>query len=275
MNQAVPIYVLSLVTAPERRAAMARHLGGMGLAHELIDGVDGRLMAEEERASLLKPGVTLRAGEVGCYLSHAKAWRRIADGPAQMGLVLEDDARLAESIVPLLREGLRPCDFDYLFLDVDDHNYATLIAYDAATRCDIGHGHQSYALSGGGEGAHAYVITREEARRRLEHGFPIPHAADVYDILAYPIRFRALINRKGAYLSGDSLASLTSARDDRVDGVSFKRLRRWELFYWLRDTLNGRNRRMKRDIEALIRAGGLPPGKDWRAMPSGRRLHFD
>ena len=69
-------------------------------------------------------------------------------------------------LTALAISGLPVDRFDYLFLDVDAHNERGLVAYDRADALALGHGLCAYTLSDGGEGAHAYVITRTEARRR-------------------------------------------------------------------------------------------------------------
>jgi hypothetical protein len=50
MNQALPIYLLSLARAAERRASISAHLQALGLEYELVDGVDGRALPAEEHA---------------------------------------------------------------------------------------------------------------------------------------------------------------------------------------------------------------------------------
>jgi glycosyl transferase family 25 len=40
--------------------------------------------------------------EIGCYLSHMKAWRRIAEDEAPGGFIFEDDFAATEALVPVL-----------------------------------------------------------------------------------------------------------------------------------------------------------------------------
>lgn len=44
----------------------------------------------------------LSPGEVGCFLSHRKAWEIISKGEEKFGLVLEDDAVFGEKLKQFL-----------------------------------------------------------------------------------------------------------------------------------------------------------------------------
>lgn len=81
----LPIYIISLARRPERLEATRAHLG---VPVTVVEAVDGRTL------DLSALDTALTTGEVGCFLSHLKALRTVADGPADWALVLEDDARL-------------------------------------------------------------------------------------------------------------------------------------------------------------------------------------
>jgi glycosyl transferase family 25 len=74
---------------------MKRELARAGVAFERIAAIDGRaidaaVVEDFRRRRAAKPHAWL-PGEVGCFLSHFEAWRRIADGTDSWGVVFEDD----------------------------------------------------------------------------------------------------------------------------------------------------------------------------------------
>lgn len=199
----------------------------------------------------------------------------LAEGSASAALVLEDDARLAPGIVPVLRRGVDHQAFDYLFLDVDNQNHNVPVAYDRDRRIVLGDGYTAYALSGGGEGAHAYIITKQEAQRRLKIAFPIRRPVDVYDALPYEIRFFALVGKRAAFLSADSLVSTITTRNHALENMRFKRLRRTRMFYAVRELLASWRSGPKRRIARMVKNGKLPGGRRWAPLPGGRPVLFE
>ena len=99
----LPIFVVSLADARERRSDIAENLESLGLAFEFFDAVDGRpgmpalragerLFADEcARHYPLLRSHGLSAGEVACYLSHLRLARRCLARGVARALVLEDD----------------------------------------------------------------------------------------------------------------------------------------------------------------------------------------
>jgi len=122
MPQQIPVYVLSLPDAADRRARLERHHARMGIELTMLDGVDGRLMSAAERAAVVGPDRPLSASEVGCHLSHAKAWRALLDSGAACAVVLEDDGLIDRKFAPLPHGELPTGIFEYLCLDVDAQN---------------------------------------------------------------------------------------------------------------------------------------------------------
>lgn len=273
-SQAIPVFVISLARAVERRARVTQHLTELGLAHRLIDAVDGRLMPEEERNKLLAPGQQYHAGVVGCYLSHLLAYQAVVEENIPVALVLEDDARLSRRAVPLLQAGCREVDFDYCFLDSDDHNDRGPVFYDRDAASDLGAGIRAHRLSEGPQTLHAYLISREGARQRLAEAFPIVKPIDLYDHLHYPIVFRSIVSPKLAWVSEDSLTSFTSERRDDPAALSLGALRSSPWFYRVRDWLRLKSWRGQRQVARLVQEGRLPAGRRWAPLPSGREVVF-
>ena len=98
MTPEIQILVISLRRSPDRREKVRQELSKINLPWEFLDAVDGSQM------SLLPPqykpakvkrlqGYPLTANEIGCYLSHMKAWQRCVDQNLPT-LILEDDFTL-------------------------------------------------------------------------------------------------------------------------------------------------------------------------------------
>lgn len=235
----------------------------------VIDAVDGAAMPEAERTALLAPGYACHPGVVGCYMSHIAIYRRMAEEGIPLALVLEDDALLNSAFVPALRHGISWTGFDYCFLDCDSINPDGPVYYDASSATPIGHGFTAYRTHAGPATTHAYLVTLECARRRLDFALPIGAPIDVYDHLPWQPRFVALLRPKGAFVAEASLLSFTSARDHR-GLLRLRALRRSPLFYRARDLLSPELWRRRLRVQRLVREGVLPSRGRWRPLPTGR-----
>lgn len=91
---------INLDRAPGRRESMEAQAARLGLGLERIAATDGRTIPEAERLRMVAPEADppLSSSEIGCYLSHMAAWRRIVAAGAPWGLVFEDDVCLADDI---------------------------------------------------------------------------------------------------------------------------------------------------------------------------------
>jgi glycosyl transferase family 25 len=106
----IPIYVLSLVDAAERRRAVHAEFVRHGLDFHFVDAVDSRSIAEADlhlhydgtlnARNFKRP---LARGEIACALGHRAIWKKIAEGPAPVALVCEDDALLSPGFGRFLR----------------------------------------------------------------------------------------------------------------------------------------------------------------------------
>jgi len=95
------IFVISLASAHDRRLQCRNAIAEHGLAFDFLDAVDGHGLTDREietvydeernRRIFKRP---LSRPEIGCYLSHYRAWEIIA-GLSQPAVVLEDDFELS------------------------------------------------------------------------------------------------------------------------------------------------------------------------------------
>lgn len=96
-----PIYIINLDSNPDRLAKCSQRLTAQDIDFERIPGVLGSALTKDEIAqhydeslNRSKHFTPLTVGQIGCYYSHRKAWRKIAEGNAPFGIVLEDDVLL-------------------------------------------------------------------------------------------------------------------------------------------------------------------------------------
>ena len=105
-----PVFLINLAGSDDRLTSAQGQLDAAGIAFERIDAVDGRKRAAEtfetydDAAARLFFGRSMASGEVGCYLSHAKAAQAVLDSGAPYGLVLEDDFKAAPQAWPVLND---------------------------------------------------------------------------------------------------------------------------------------------------------------------------
>lgn len=115
-----PVFVINLDKSPERMARIAKRLNELFIPFERISGVYGAELSQEEIAQYYCPKLNkknyrrpLGLGEIGCYISHIKAWQTIIDRKLPCGLILEDDIVIEEGLADLAKElGRLPDTFD-------------------------------------------------------------------------------------------------------------------------------------------------------------------
>lgn len=110
MNAApCPIFVINLDRSTARLENATRQLHGAGLEFERIAAIDGRALPEAERSRMCPDNsrhffAPLTPGEVGCWLSHARALRTMIDRGLPHCVVFEDDFELRPGFARCLGE---------------------------------------------------------------------------------------------------------------------------------------------------------------------------
>ncbi|WP_428768072.1 glycosyltransferase family 25 protein [Treponema sp. HNW] len=99
----IPVFVISLKSASERRSFIQNQLKNLNFDFEFFDAFIGKDYASDpayynEKKALKAEGRKLRAGEVGCALSHNAVYRLIAEKKLPYALILEDDAIISEDL---------------------------------------------------------------------------------------------------------------------------------------------------------------------------------
>ena len=112
------IFLISLPDPPCRREAGLNRLLPTGMPFEIVDGVEAKNWQQR-----LLPGPIgwLKPGEIGCYLAHLRALRRIVDYRLPYACVLEDDfAFAADPDIGLADlDSNLPADFHYVHIQRD------------------------------------------------------------------------------------------------------------------------------------------------------------
>lgn len=112
--------VINLDSSIDRWHSIKSQFDAFGLEVERISGVLGKALTQEETAAVLKPVefgyvYPLQPSEIGCFLSHRKAWEAFLASGEKWGMVLEDDARLAKEFPEIFaKEDWIPEDVDCL-----------------------------------------------------------------------------------------------------------------------------------------------------------------
>lgn len=122
----VRVFVISLPHHHERRRRMLLQAPRV----RFVDAVDGRALPSRRGR--------LTRGQRACFMSHVKAWKKVARGrDGDFGIVLEDSASVR---MPMAWGGIRravascPADWDVLLLGGASGLYATAIRRDGARR---------------------------------------------------------------------------------------------------------------------------------------------
>ena len=95
------IYVINLKLNTERLGVIGARFKALNLSFERIDAVDGHELSTEfldkfRADSKRKTG--WMQGQIGCFLSHFSAWKKIANGYEEYGVIFEDDLYISSSL---------------------------------------------------------------------------------------------------------------------------------------------------------------------------------
>lgn len=108
----LPVWLISLSRARERRMRMQQRLSALGLHYTITDGVDGaqeseRLLANTDIAQFERNmGRKILIGGLGCYHSHLLVWEKFLESGQPVALILEDDVIFHDDFLDALRLAL-------------------------------------------------------------------------------------------------------------------------------------------------------------------------
>jgi glycosyl transferase family 25 len=108
------VFVISLERSTERRGRVEEQLNQTGIQWQFLNAVDGYAlpsMPSSYKQSKVKrlQGYELTPGEIGCFLSHIKAWELCVQNNATT-LVFEDDFLVGENLEMVIEDLLSIAD---------------------------------------------------------------------------------------------------------------------------------------------------------------------
>jgi glycosyl transferase family 25 len=175
-----PVYVINLANATSRWDSASSQLKQLDVVFERLPAIDGARLSPSEVSAvydarrnrrMCKVPMTLE--EIGCYLSHVAAWRRIVELSLPGGFVLEDDFiataafRSVVATIPSLPSG-----WDIIKLHSGQAARGRKIETLAA-------GHNLYEFLRVPIRTLGYAITRQAAARLIETSVPFARPIDI------------------------------------------------------------------------------------------------
>lgn len=105
-------YVINMDNAPDRMEYMSRQLDPLGIDYERLPAVNGDRLKEpvegyDEHRFHKYFGKATNKRAIGCYFSHINALKSFLGTDSAYALILEDDAKLPDNLLPLIEESLR------------------------------------------------------------------------------------------------------------------------------------------------------------------------
>jgi glycosyl transferase family 25 len=169
------IVVISLERSLDRRKLVEKEMQKISMPWSFLDAIDGSALITppiEYKPGKVKrlQGYALTPNEIGCYLSHKKAWKRcvLEDIPT---LILEDDFVLAadfEATLTILLEAVNYWNFIRL-QGLYEVSYQTLFEISGVS---------FVRNKGDAVGATAYLLKPEVAKQLIEHSEDIYEPVD-------------------------------------------------------------------------------------------------
>jgi glycosyl transferase family 25 len=100
-------YLINLTKDTDRLASFRQQFDNLGLEFERISAVDGRETSQNDYEAFQRdrPRNSKKGwlrGQMGCFLSHYKAWELIAQGQDRFGAIFEDDIYVSEGLKGIL-----------------------------------------------------------------------------------------------------------------------------------------------------------------------------
>lgn len=170
-------YIINLKKDTDRRKYILELLGDMDfLDKEFLEAVYGKELSRDEMNSAFdvelaykRYGRKLNLGEIGCTLSHFKAYKKLIKSSHERVLLLEDDITILHdfSKIDKITDYL-PKEEPYVLFLSGDYWYRKMNCFNETSIADV------YDAVG----TYAYVINRKGAELILEHN---PRASSVAD----------------------------------------------------------------------------------------------
>ena len=172
------IICVSLSDQHDRRTFMTSQLNAIGVPFQIMDAVRVNLdagwpEAYDRKARLRYTLSDLRAGEVGCYLSHQQCWQLFLKSDNELCCILEDDVRLHKDFLQTV---------EALCESRDSWDLVRLFAFFPCSSKKLqricGDHYLVDYLVKQPNGTQGYLVNRHAAQKLLEHTATMIHAID-------------------------------------------------------------------------------------------------
>ncbi|MGU3577272.1 glycosyltransferase family 25 protein [Brucellaceae bacterium C25G] len=162
--------LINLDRSNERLVYMQGLLSNLDIGFERIPAIDGKILSHdvlkkhqtqdnEKHTSILTPS------EIGCFLSHRKAWQRLLDSDDNFALVLEDDISVSADLRLFLSdESWIPANAEIIKVEA----YLNKKIKFGKSPFPIHNDRELYRLMSGHMGGAAYFISRQKAKQLLK-----------------------------------------------------------------------------------------------------------
>ncbi|WP_288901243.1 glycosyltransferase family 25 protein [uncultured Sneathiella sp.] len=166
-----PIFVINRPKDGHRRADMTERLAKVGLTPIFFDAIDGYLLdipnladydSERRRRYF---GKDLKAGEIGCLLSHRAIYEKMVTENIPKALVLEDDVFLADDFRDVLLD-IQNTAVPWDLIRFVGHGKVFETGYRSLAA--LNHGYSITRVPTSPSGAYAYLLTLKAAKRLLQ-----------------------------------------------------------------------------------------------------------
>ena len=104
-------YYINVARSYARRDWMESQLSELQFDYERIPAIDGACLSEAElktwidqRRVFLYSSRIITPRMVGCFISHREAWKKVAAGPDQFAVIMEDDILVSRKGAELLKD---------------------------------------------------------------------------------------------------------------------------------------------------------------------------
>jgi glycosyl transferase family 25 len=174
----IQVVCLSLAEQRDRRAYMHAQLLASGLSFRFFDALkvdltEGFPSLYDRSQRMRHSGVDMRAGEMGCYLSHRQIWRELIAGDEQMCLVVEDDVEILPDFARVVQA---LCDTPERWEFVRLFGVFTKPAFPVMALTDR---HDLVDYLEQPNGTQGYLINRAAAQRLLRYTDAMAYAIDM------------------------------------------------------------------------------------------------
>lgn len=196
------IYVINLDECKDRLKNCEERLNKQNLTLNRVPAILGDELTEQEKHLNYSQSLNsatyhyeLSNGEIGCYLSHRKAWQNIATGDEPYGIVMEDDIEIIGDL-NLAIDSVNHLAVDWQVIKLSAYkNRKRPVAHS----CNVGNGFELAVHKKPMTGCAATAISKEAAFKLLKYSESFGRPVDVdiqhfwereifvYSLLPYPV----------------------------------------------------------------------------------------